>query len=85
MGQRTDAPSRGTREYDAWVRGAQAEARERTKGMSKEGKEIYDCVQTLAQQGHSQFAIIRWLVFVYASGWKRHAKIKLIQALFGRL
>lgn len=57
--------------------GAQAEAELRTQGITPSGRQIYDAVETLAQQGHSQDEIAEWVTLVFGPGLSKPQRRRL--------
>jgi hypothetical protein len=62
-------PARGTREYQWWMAGAEAEAAARKEGRSTAGLEVRDAVDALAEHypQMSQADIAAWLSHVYGA------------------
>lgn len=61
-------PKRDTVEAEWWSKGAHAEVVATREGMTKEGLQFYECVETLAQRGDSPEQMARWLVMVFTAG-----------------
>lgn len=63
--------------YMWWRKGAQAEAHLQTKGMTREGKQVYDYVHQLAKRGESPARITTLTALVYASDWPLRDRLRL--------
>lgn len=71
-------PERNTPEYGWWRRGAEAEVAERTKAMTKGVREVWDCVQVLADTGTTEGTdVVEWLARVYGPALPRRRRWRL--------
>ena len=73
----TDGPSRGTPEHDARLLGARTEADLQVEGMTKNGREFFEFVKVVAQQGADRNELIDYTATVYTAGWKLSERVKL--------
>lgn len=72
-----DVPAWGTPEREIWVAGATAEAHARVEGMTDDGKQVYECVRILAQQGDDPEQILNFIgpVFACVMPWRTRLRI----------
>lgn len=70
-------PAPGTREWQWWHRGAQAEYAAIVDSMSESGVRVYDTVATLAGAGRSADQIVRWVAVVFTGGWSLRERLRL--------
>jgi hypothetical protein len=70
-------PERGTEAETWWRRGAIQEAQLIVKDMTKDGHEVYEFVQVLAQQGRSGAEVLREAAIVYTVEWPLRDRFRL--------
>lgn len=73
----TEIPKRGTEEYRWWIAGAQAEHVGHYEGMTKETRELFECVEVMAQQGDSRDEIVEFTVAVFTCEWPLRKRLRL--------
>lgn len=73
----TEAPKVGTPEWDLWASGATAEHRLAREGMRDDAKEIYECVESLAQKGESGNYLAMWVPYVFTADWTWRRRLGL--------
>lgn len=64
-------------ERRAYLDGALAEAHLTVCDMTKDGRELYDFVQVVAQQGRTADDITRSVTVVFTADWPLHARLAL--------
>lgn len=74
-------PPQGTPEHRWWRQGAADEAFYETRGMTQDGREFYEFVQTLAQRGDAPSKMLNYLVLVYGPT-RLKDRLKLIKEMF---
>ena len=77
-------PERGTDADAWWRRGAIQEARAIVRDMTKDGREIYEFVQVLAQQGRSGAEVLREAAIVYTVEWPLRDRLRLAWRILSR-
>lgn len=74
---RDEIPARDTPEYAAWQLGAKHEHLLQVEGMTNGGRDFFEFVKTVAQQGADQNRLIDYTATVYTAGWKLSERLKL--------
>ena len=70
-------PPRGTPEHDAWLLGARTEADLQVEGMTADGKEVYEFVKVVAQQGASRDWLVEYTATVFCVDWSFKKRLQL--------
>lgn len=80
----TTIPQIGTRDHEMWLAGATAESRALVEGMTPKSKELFNCVQILAQDGDGPDQIVRWIAVVFTADWTLRQRLALCWRLLRR-
>lgn len=70
-------PERGTDEHRWWLAGAKAEAAYIYEGMGKDGREMFELVKVMAQQGDSADDITDMVAGVGSCEWSLRPRLAL--------
>lgn len=73
----TEIPKRGTYEYRWWLAGATAERTGYYEGMTKETRELFDCVEVMAQRGDARDDVVQFVVAVFTCEWPLRQRLRL--------
>lgn len=68
-------------ERSAWYAGAAAEHTLQVEGMSPTGREVYDFVKVVAQNGADGDRLVDYTARVYTSAWPLRRRLALAWAL----
>lgn len=72
-----ETPAHGTRDRDVWMQGAHAEAAYETARRKQPAGQVYACVQTLTEQGHSADYVAGWVPYVFTADWSWRRRLVL--------
>ncbi|PXY33575.1 hypothetical protein BAY59_10865 [Prauserella coralliicola] len=70
-------PKHGTPEYRLWRQGALDEHAAIVEGMTKSGREAFDVVQVLAQQGRDAGDIAESVARIWSPLWPMRRRLRL--------
>lgn len=70
-------PKRGTEAYRWWHQGAKDEANAIVEGMTDDGRQVYDFVRVVAQQGGSADWITEYTAAVFTCTWPLRKRLRL--------
>lgn len=73
----TPIPPYGTPERQWYIAGATAESRSQVEGMTKDGRQFYDCAQILAQQGNDPERLLLFLGPVFGCVLPFRSRLRL--------
>lgn len=81
MNTRVNGPKYGTQEYEWWAAGATEEVRLRTEGMTPGGKELWEFVETMGQQGYTARRMVWMVTYCYGPALSFKQRWRLVWGL----